>query len=47
MENNTNVKVIKVTSAKAKVFLNELRERKKENLEELEKKFIYYFGNIK
>ena len=40
------VKVIKVTADKARAFLNELREKKKENLEELERKFIYYFGNI-
>lgn len=45
-EENQKVKVIKVSSDKAKAFLNELRAKKKENLDELERKFIYYFGNI-
>lgn len=43
----TNVKhtYIKIESERMKDFLNALRQKKKEDLEELESKFLYFFGN--
>lgn len=37
--------VIKVTTENMKKFLNELQAKKKADLDELERKFLYYFGN--
>lgn len=36
--------VIKVSRESMKKFLNDLREKKRTDLEELEKKFLFYFG---
>lgn len=37
--------VVKVTSENIKRFLNELQAKKKADLDELERKFLHYFGN--
>lgn len=37
--------MVKVTTENMKRFLDELRAKKKADLDELERKFLYYFGN--
>lgn len=37
--------VVKVTTENMKRFLDELQAKKKADLDELERKFLYYFGN--
>lgn len=46
-DDSSTVKVttVKVTNENVKRFLDELRAKKKADLDELERKFIYYFGN--
>ncbi len=44
---NDNVKctVVKVTNEKMKAFLDVLRQKKKDDLDELGRKFLYFFGD--
>lgn len=37
--------VVKVTSERMKSFLDLLRQKKQEDLDELKRKFLYFFGN--
>jgi hypothetical protein len=37
--------VVKVTSERMKSFLDSLRQKKQEDLDELKRKFLYFFGN--
>ena len=37
--------VVKVTSERMKTFLDALRRKKQEDLSELDRKFLYFFGN--
>ena len=37
--------VVKVTNERMKSFLDLLRQKKQEDLDELKHKFLYFFGN--
>lgn len=37
--------VVKVTSERMESFLDSLRQKKQEDLDELKRKFLYFFGN--
>lgn len=41
----SNCTTVKVTTENMKKFLDELRAKKKADFDELERKFLYYFGN--